>query len=289
LGLCHLKRGKPGDSGKARGYFERLIKEVPESRFIFGAYTGIGDALQVEKKYPAAAAAFAAAQERFEKMSRASRDMVLTKAIRRKALEAQFRQGEMYDLAGEKDRTKYDKAVSIFNSVAANAKRDYPDLYFKAKSAAIKALVSLGSYRLAIEKANDLIREGEKEGFTEFLGGAYLGLADCYFAQYTAAEGKGDGADPHGLVVARYNYLRVLALYFEDRTVLPKAHFRSGRCYERLAQAGEGSKATDRARRHYGRIVAEWPDSLWAKEAKIRLAALKKTPGNTPGRARRNR
>ena len=55
LGVCHLKRGKPGDAGKARRYFERLTKEVPNSRFIFQSYMGVGDSLQVEKKYAAAA------------------------------------------------------------------------------------------------------------------------------------------------------------------------------------------------------------------------------------------
>jgi len=270
LGLCHLKRGEPGDAAKARQYFERLVKEVPQSRFIFGACTGMGDSLQVEKKYAAAAEAFAKAQERFEKMSRErGLDMVTVSAIRKRALMAHFRQGEMLSLAGQ-----HDKAVSVFNAVAANASRDYPDIKFKAKSAAIKSLVSTKAYRLAIQKAEDLIAEGEKDGYTEFLGGAYLGLADCYFAQYTDAERKGDGADPNGLVIARYNYLRVLALYFEDRTVLPKAHFRSGRCYERLAQAGEGTKAVDRAVRHYNLIATEWSDSAWAREAKARLTAL---------------
>lgn len=284
LGVCHLKRGQPGDAAKARGFFGRLIREVPRSRFIFGAYTGLGDSLQVEKKYPAAAAAFAAAQERFEKLARGrGLRMGTVKAIRKMALKAQFRQGEMYDLAGKRDKPQYDKAVSVFNAVAANARRDYPDLYFEAKSAAIRALVSTEAYRLAIENANKLIAEGEKDGYTEFLGGAYLGLADCYFAQYTDAEAKGDGADPNGLVVARYNYLRVLALYFEDTTVLPKAHFRSGRCYERLAQVGEGPKAVERAKRHYGRIVDEWPGSLWSKEAKDRLTALGRTPRRAPG------
>jgi tetratricopeptide (TPR) repeat protein len=270
LGVCHLKRGKPGDATKARGYFDRLVKEVPESRFIFGAYTGTGDSLQVEKKYTAAAEAFARAQERFEKMSRTlGLDMQSVAAIRKRALMAHYRKGEMLSLAGQ-----HDKAVSVFNVLAANARRDYPAIYFLARSAAIKSLVSTKAYKLAIQKARELIDEGERKGYTEFLGGAYLGLADCYFAQYTDAEAKGDGADPNGLVVARYNYLRVLALYFEDRTVLPKAHFRSGRCYERLAQAGEGDKAVDRAVRHYSRIADEWPDSAWSKEAKSRLTAL---------------
>ena len=279
LGVSHLRRGERGDAAKARGYFERLIKEVPQSRFIFAAYTGIGDAHQVEKKYTAAAAAFGAAKERFEKMSRTGGlKMDVVTAIRRRALEAHFRQGEMFDLAGEKDRTMWDRAVSVFNSVAANASRNHPDIEYRANSAAIKALVSLKSYKLAIKNARKLIAKGEKEGYTEFLGGAYLGLADCYFIQYTDAEENDKGADPADLVVARYNYLRVLALYFEDRTVLPKAHYRAGRCYERLAQAGEGPKATDRAVRHYSRIIAEWPGDDWSKEAKARLTALGREP-----------
>ncbi len=273
LGLAHLRRGdkKKGDAAKARQYFQRLVKEVPDSRFIFKAYMGVADSYQLEGKYQDAAGAFRAAHERFKKMGGAPGiPFEQVRAVRKRAMLALLREAQMFDRA-----KAHDKAVSLFGQVA-NRARDYPEIQFLAESGAVKALVSTGSYPLAIDNANKLIAKGEREGLTQFLGGAYMGLADCYFEKFTKAEKEKRGASSQDLVIARYNYLRVVALYFEDEQVLPKAGYRAGRCHERLSKLSrsEGARAVEQAKRQYTLVAREFPDSRWAGQAKGRLAAL---------------
>lgn len=279
LGLCHLKRGeaKKGDAAKARGYFERLVKEVPDSRFIFEAYMGVGDSYQLDGKYRDAAKAFKDAQKRFDKLSGTPKiPFEQVRAVRKRALMAYLRQAEMLEMA-----KLFDKAVTMFERVASRA-RDYPDIRFMALSGAVRCRVSMGSYDQAILKANQLIEQGEREGRTQFLGGAYMALADCYFEKFRVAEQKdkkGGGrkqADPQDLVAARYEYLRVATLYFEDRRVLPKARFRAGRCYERLSTLSRSERETAKelGKRQYRLVAGQFPDSPWAAQAKSRLAAL---------------
>lgn len=273
LGLAHLRRGdkKKGDAARARQYFQRLVKEVPDSRFIFKAYMGVADSYQLEGKYREAAGAFREAHERFKKMAGAPGiPFEQVRAVRKRALMALLRQAEMFDMAG-----KHDKAVSLFGQVASRA-RDYPEIEFLAQSGAVKALVSTGSPGLAIGRANELIAKGEREGRTQFLGGAYMALADCYFERFAKAEKEKRGANLRDLVTARYNYLRVVTLYFEDQQVLPKAGYRAGRCHERISKLSrsEGARAVEQAKRRYTLVARDFPESRWAEQAKSRLAAL---------------
>jgi len=273
LGLAHLRRGvkKKGDAARARQYFQRLVKEVPDSRFIFKAYMGVADSYQLEGKYQDAAGAFRAAHERFKKMGGAPGiPFEQVRAIRKRAMLALLREAEMFDMAG-----KHDKAVSLFGQVA-NRARDYPEIQFLSVGGAVKALVSAGSPELAIGRANELIAKGEREGRTQFLGGAYMALADCYFEKFAKAEKEKRTTSLQDLVTARYNYLRVVALYFEDQQVLPKAGYRAGRCHERLSKLSksEGARAVEQAKRQYTLVGREFPESRWAGQAKSRLAAL---------------
>lgn len=272
LGAAHLRRGekKKGDAAKARGYFQRLVKEVPDSRFIFEAYMGVGDSYQLDRKYREAAGAFKVAQKRFEKLAGTPKiPFALSRAVRKRSLMAYLRQAQMLDMAKD-----YDSAVSLFRRVASRS-RDYPEIRVLAEVGAVKALVSTGTHDLAITKANELIEKSEREGHTRLLGGAYMALADCYFEKFAAAEKQKRPTNPLDLVSARHDYIRVATLYFEDEQVLPKAMFRAGRCYERLSQAAkEGKRALELAKREYRLVAGQFPDSVWANQAKSRLAAL---------------
>ena len=103
-----------------------------------------------------------------------------------------------------------------------------------------------------------------------------MALADCYFEKFAKAEKEKRTTSLQDLVTARYNYLRVVALYFEDEQVLPKAGYRAGRCHERLSKLSrsEGARAVEQAKRQYTLVAREFPDSRWAGQAKGRLAAL---------------
>lgn len=268
LGVSHLNRGKPekGDPAKARTYFEKLAKSIPDSRFIFEALMGIGDAWHVEGRFDEAAKAYKEAQKKFEAMSKSpGLESEQRKFITKLALTAELRQAEMLDA-----QKKWQFAKSAYDRLFMKA-RGYPEIRSKASVGTVRALVSDGVYKIAIKKCKEMIEMGEREGHTQYLAGAYLAMGDCYF------ERAGDDATPEDLVAARWNYLRVATLYFRDQSILPKARFRIGRCYERLAGVAnnaDGKRGLELARRQYMIVRERYKDSPWANQAKKRLVAL---------------
>lgn len=265
LGHCYLMRGDMGDAAKARDYFEQLVKDIPNSRFIFQAYLELAETYQVEQDFEQAEKKYKDADRRFTSMSRESGvTPAQAKEIRRLAMLARLRSIMMLDARGEHDR-----ASSAYLQLVSKSK-DYPDIQARARVGAVRARVATEQYERAIGECVKMIGEGESEGNTEYLGGAYLALADCYFERAGDEE-----ATAEDLVTARWNYLRVATLYFFERKLLPKARFRAARCFERLVEErGEGKKAEEQARRQYGLVVKEFPESPWAAEAQKSLQAL---------------
>jgi tetratricopeptide (TPR) repeat protein len=273
LGVSHLKRAEPekSDSAKAREYFTKLVDTIPDSRFIFEALMGIGDAWHIEGRYEEAAKAYKEAQKKFETMSKVGGlEADQRTFINKLALSAELRQAEMLDA-----QKKWQLAKSAYDKLFMKA-RGFPEIRSKASVGAVRALVSDGVYTVAIKKCSEMIEMGEREGLTQYLAGAYLAMGDCYF------ERAGDNATPEDLVTARWNYLRVATLYFRDPSMLPKARFRIGRCYERLAGVAnnaDGKRGIELARRQYMIVRERYKDSIWADEAKKRLAALEDQKG----------
>jgi tetratricopeptide (TPR) repeat protein len=272
LGLSHLKRAEApkGDPAKARDYFEKLVGQIPDSRFLMDSLMGIGEAWDIEGRHEEAAKAYKKAQDRFEAMSKengVSGD--LRWHVLKYARTAELRQVQMLDA-----QKKWQLAKSAYDRLVM-ASRDYPDIQALARVGAVKALVSDKVYDVAIRKCNEMIEAGEREGQTQFLGGAYLALADCYF------ERAGDNATADDLVAARWYYLRVATLYFGDNTIISKARYRAGRCYERLAtesqEGGAAKRGIELARRQYRIVVEQFGDSPWAIQAKNCLAAIGKS------------
>ena len=265
LGYCHVRRGQPGDTAQALQYFKQLVDEIPNSRFIFEAYLGLAETHQSEQNFEEAEKAYKAAAKRFDDMAR-DPDVPdeHSKAVRRYALLAELRAIQMLDARG-----KYDLAISAYLRLAGKAE-DYPAILSEAEVGAVRARVSAKMYDRAIMECKEMIDKRQRQGSTEYLGGAYLALADSYFER--AGEEEATSED---LVVARWNYVRVATLYFFERKLLPKARFRAARCFERLApQKGEGERAREQARRQYRLVVKEFPESPWAIEAQASLQAL---------------
>lgn len=270
LGYSHLKRGdiQKGDAAKSREYFQKLIQNVPDSRFIFEAFIGIGESFVLENRFEEAAKAFNDAQKRFDAMSKqAGLHPDVARYARRQARLAELREIEMLE-----EQKKWELAKSAYDRLVPSA-REFLDIQWKARIGSVRMLVAAKSYSVAIEKCKAMLEEGEREGQTEFLAGGYMALADCYF------EKAGDAASPEDLVIARWNYIRVATLFFMDSSVVPKALFRAGRCSERLAAVSkhEGSKALEWARRQYSIVAEKFKDTPWAAQAKERLAALGKS------------
>jgi len=174
---------------------------------------------------------------------------------------------------------RHDDAAGKYAQLETKTQRynEMTDITWMARVGSAQALVAAGSYRVAIGKCQQMIDKGVDSGHTEYLGGAYMALADSYFER-----GK-ESNDPEDYVFARWNYLRVATLYFEDKTLLlSKARYRAGMCYLLLQDnphEGKNDKvrvatARKRARRQFQQVVRDFPDNEWADQAKRELEKL---------------
>lgn len=270
LGYSHLKRGdvQKGDPAKAREYFQKLAQNIPDSRFIFEALLGVGESYALEGRFEDAAKAFNDAQKRFDAMSKQTGPGITPEVSRYSRYQARL--AELREVEMLEEQKKWELAKSAYDRLVPSA-REFNDIQWKARIGSVRMLVASKSYAVAIEKCKAMIEQGEREGQTQFLAGAYMALADCYF------EKAGEDASPEDLVIARWNYLRVATLFFMDANVVPKARFRAGRCSEKLGTlSNEGKKALEWARRQYSIVAEQHKDTPWAAQAKERLAALGK-------------
>jgi tetratricopeptide (TPR) repeat protein len=218
----------------------------------------------MEGRHDQAEQAYARAAQLFDGMSRERLSPEQAKHVRRYAREADLRVAEMVEL-----QKRHDEAQSLYDALQRKAS-EFHDIMWLAQIGAVRQMVANAQYELAIGRCQDMIKEAESQGQTQYLGGAHLALGDCFF------EKAGDKATPEDLVKARWHYVRVATLYFMDERLLPKALFRAGRCYERLSTMSdrEGDEAVDRARRNYRRVVELFPGNPWANTAKERLGVL---------------
>lgn len=259
LGAAYLRKG---DFETARKHFKDLLSRVPDTRFLHQAYLNIGESFRREGDHEAAKRAFDEAKEALDKTSRSTGDLDMMDYIRRFGRIAELKAAQ--ELAALE---RFREARNAFERLRDRAGK-YPDVKSLGDVGIVSALVSLKSYVEAISKAEMITREAEKEARTEAIGGAYLALADAYFGRNE--EGRGLRED---LVKARWHYLKVATMYFDDREVAARARYRAGVCYEKLAEQ-EGERALELAKRQYRILGERFSASKWAREAKKRLNAL---------------
>ena len=246
-------RGR-GDLRGARKLFGRLIREVPDSRFLYEAYLGIAEAYFYEQNWDEAEKAYKLAGEKLEEASRKTADKpVLSDHYGRKRWLAETKIGESYEA-----RQKWNLAKIRYRQVAVSAFR-YGDVSALARSGEGRCLVASKEYGRAVSFFEDMIKKAEKARQFGVLGGAYCGRGDAYFGRKE-------------YLPAMWDYKRVTVMYFTEPQYAAKAHFRAGRCYEYLAKREKNSLKF--ARRHYNKVVELFPDSPWKDEAAARLQAI---------------
>jgi tetratricopeptide (TPR) repeat protein len=276
LGLCHLKRTdrKPDDAAKAREYFQKLAREIPDSRFIFDARMGIAESWQIEGRNEQAASEYEEAMKAFEKMAE-GRSPDLRQFVLRQARLAEHRAIGMLGPMG-----KFDEQAKRYRELETKASRykDQTDIVWLARVGVAQALVAAGSYRNAVTECKNMIEAAERSGETQYLGGAYLSLADCFYKQAEEKEKAGNEKEAwEDYVVARWNYLRTSTVFFTASDLMPRAYFGAGMCYSKLAKSpreGGEQRAMERARRQFEALVRSFPQSGLAEKARGMLERM---------------
>jgi len=254
-GFARLQRADrgAGDLAGARKLFKRLTEELPDSRFVFEAYLGIGDSYFGEQNWDEVERAYKLASQKLDEASRATTSKrALSEYYGRKRWLAETKIAESFEA-----RRKWTLAKIRYSEIAASAAK-YGDVSAMAKSGKGRCMVAAKEYGRAVGFFEKMIEAAEAARQFDVLGGAYCGLGDAYF-------GKKE------YLRAMWNYKRVTVMYFTEPQYAAKAHFRAGRCYEYL-EAKE-KYALKFARRHYNRVVELYADSPWKDEAAARLEA----------------
>lgn len=256
LGYAHLQRGDTAkDYEEARKNFE-MLKSGPykDSRFIFQAYKGIGDSYYSENRYDEAIDAYKKARKKFVAMAQKAGSDPVQRYCQWWAHKSEYARIRVVE------ETDPETAKSQYDRLASKA-RNFPDIVSLCRAGVGRSLIKTKQYPRAIKRFEAMIEEARNSGEDAALSGAYVGLGDCYYAN-------------KDYIRARYNYLRVIVLYFQDEQYLMQAHYFAGRCYEKLAEDRREPDAKKWACRHFRILVERYGKGGFTKLAEKRLAEL---------------
>jgi len=252
LGRSCLYRGKTGDFAKAREHIDRLLREVPDTRYVFDAMIFKADAYYYEENWSSAQRAYDEAKNKFNSLGRQASSTVQRFCFNRAG------EAEYLSIVVIEAQRQYEKAKSAYTRLVGVT--NDPDIRIKAKAGIGRCLLRLNLYSDAKRLYEGMIKEATRVGNDEVLGQAYTGLGDCYYEEKDYSR-------------ARWNYLKVIVRYNDTNPDdVAKAHLFAGRCYARLARQERG--AVERAKRHLRIVVKEYKNSIWVQDAKNTLKSL---------------
>ena len=228
---------------------EALLAKAPDSRHAPDAQLAKAEALKGLGKDSQATQAL-------EDLRR----MIDAKALsKRWTLELQL--AEVLFDASLKGQAKRDRLIEI----AGQAGRTYPAVANRARVAEGETYLegSKPDFASASKVFEKIVADPKADDAT--LAGAYTGMGDCLFHE-AAGKGSGSPEAKKDLEAALMAYMRVAVNYRDQTRYAPKAMFYAGRSLDLLGEGDETVKAN--ARRLYGTVIANYPSSDWAREAR---------------------
>jgi len=150
---------------------------------------------------------------------------------------------------------------------------DIPDLWSQAVVGLLRTLLAAPDLPTAQAEAASLIEKYEKDsgGKEAVLAAAYMTLGKAHLASGITNAERGQTLLAHSAYAeARWAFLHVVGVYFDDADQLAEAHFFAGVCHDRLREI-EGDAAQN-ARREWQTVVDTFPKSASAFAAERELA-----------------
>ena len=224
---------------------DMLAAKLPDSRYVPLALIAKAGALRDLGKNKEAGEATAAL-----------RDLVASKVLSESfRLEADVLDVEIGTLKGQQRRDRLieiqGQAGSQFPLVRNRARVLEAETYLEGENR---------DYGKARKIYESVIKDPKAADVT--LAGAYTGMGDCLFQE--AADKIRSNQDAAAILKeAVLSYLRVVEVYKAQSRYVPKSMFQAGRVFELM---GEDQK--DNARKMYGRLIALYPGSEWANQAR---------------------
>lgn len=238
---CYLLAGdaylKAGLYEDAMRVFDDLVAKFPESRYAPEARLKKGIALVKSGQAQRARQVFSALEREAGKVGA------------RWALEAKL---QLLRLDEAKDPKA---ALEAYEGLLKEAGSKYPTVAHAARLRIGRVLTALGRYDEAIAAFREILAK-RSDLPREIVAGAFNGLG-------TALRSK-PNATPEELKEALYAHLRVFVSYPDVVDEQPEALYGAGKCFQKVPV----QDAEARAQWALGKVVREYPNSVWAKKAR---------------------
>lgn len=278
-GIFDGYKGRARSYEPAAEYFRRALEANPKSRYMLDIVTKIPICYAEQKKIKEANAAIEDA-------------VVRIKAYRDETARISTGYGESADKANvqllmAKARVMEESVALKIPGVTPDQTRDlwrdarakakngkFSDLEGECVEGELRALIDMKQYEEAKAEASTIIDNFNQKNeyrLMALLPAAYNARGMAFLAQALEYENKKNKpmADS-SFAEARWDFLNVIAQFFDNDDYVAAAHYRAGICYEKLASV-EPSDAKLKAIREWQAIVVNFPKSEYKERAVAKL------------------
>lgn len=226
---------------------DKLIARIPDSRHVTFAFMAKAEALRDLGKGEEAMAAATAFKELISSKS-------LNEAFK---LEADLLEVQLN--AGLRGAQRRERLIEI----AGQAGAQHPIVRNRARVAEAETYIEgdVKDFAKALKLYDGVVKDPKADAAT--LAGAYTGLGDCLFQQGVDKLKSGAEDALATLKEATLAYLRVVVVYKDQSRYVPRAMYFCGRAFDLM-----GEEQKPNARKMYGTVIAKYPGSNWAEEAR---------------------
>ncbi|HYG75459.1 MAG TPA: hypothetical protein VEK08_10695 [Planctomycetota bacterium] len=274
LGAFKGYKGKAGTAFEPPSvYYLRALEAHPQMRSIGETSVRLVECLIHQGELAEAERALESGKRRISEYSRVIRlHAGYEPAVRRAQARLACVKAELASARARKGDAQWADAAREWQS-ALGACEKFPDLLATAYEQYFGSLAEKGSHAETAQAAQLAIAKfGGEPGHETLLAAAHLALGKALLARgVSLQQGQHEIAAQLDFAEARWNFLTVVARYFESDMHVAAAHYFAGLCFEKRTPLESG--AAKRARGEWKTVLHVFPRSAFGELAKAKLAA----------------
>ena len=258
-------------------YFKRALEANPRSRFMPDIVSKIPICLTEEGKLDEAAAAIKDGNDKIKAYR--NEGVAVAPGYAEVADKAQAQLAVAAARLAEKKAGKggagadWQTVADLWHS-AGNKADHFPELQADAVDGELQALINMKNYDGVISQAQTYVEKYQNTGDNKvlpLLPGSYMALGKAFMGK--AAQSEERKMTPQAnqnYAEARWQFIHVVAQFFDKDDYVANAHFLAGVCYDKLKDLEPD--AADKAVRHWRLVVSNFPNSSFKPLAEQQLA-----------------
>ena len=276
-GIFEGYKGRTKTYEPAAEYFKRVLEANPKSRFMLDTVSKIAVCLAEQKKIPEAEAAIKDAESRIKKYRDETGRIAMgyNEAADRAMVQVSMAKAHISEeaVAMKSAGATPSQTRDLWHEARAKATK-FPELQGECVEGELRALIDMKQYEEAKAEASNIIDKFNQQneyGLMALLPAAYSARGMAYLAQALDYEAKKNKPlAENAFAEARWDFLNVIAQFFDNDEYVAAAHYRAGICYEKLA-AVEPTDAKQKAVREWQSILVNFPKSDFRNMAAAKL------------------